>query len=372
MKLKRLNLVLLAIGLNFCSGCAINGQKIPFRDKFASLDFRKGDAGSASESGLSPEFLEAQKVFKKNPEGTLLAWARWQEDVGEYGEARKKYRELLIAYPDNPTNAPVRLELGRLYTHQEDWQKAIAAFEDASAIDRENQVCRYELGIAFARSHRYDQALSHLTYAVGESAANYNIGYVLHGQGNDADAAEWFQNALLTHPDTGTAEKTHAMLAQLSPHNSRARTSPPVYPSANPVTDAIIIASKEATTDQFEPTSFATPRLHATSTRSTSASSLVPSYVSSEADSSDHAKPPELRAAMIEKPDRSDMAIQASQPKVKSGDHNSLQTVSHAVPQMQTSQPENSGGQLHTGRGSRPQPLVTQEVKTTPAQWRGP
>ena len=403
MKLKRLNLVLLAIGLNFCSGCAINGQKIPFRDKFASLDFRKGDAGAASESGLSPEFLEAQKVFKKNPEGTLLAWARWQEDVGEYGEARKKYRELLIAYPDNieaqlglarielacgrvqqaediltevagqrPTNAPVRLELGRLYTHQEDWQKAIAAFEDASAIDRENQVCRYELGIAFARSHRYDQALSHLTYAVGESAANYNIGYVLHGQGNDADAAEWFQNALLTHPDAGTAEKTHAMLAQLSPHNSRARTSPPVYPSANPVTDAIIIASKEATTDQFEPTSFATPRLHATSTRSTSASSLVPSYVSSEADSSDHAKPPELRAAMIEKPDRSDMAIQASQPKVKSGDHNSLQTVSHAVPQMQTSQPENSGGQLHTGRGNRPQPLVTQEVKTTPAQWRGP
>lgn len=65
MKLKRLNLVLLAIGLNFCSGCAINGQKIPFRDKFASLDFRKGDAGAASESGLSPEFLERRKSSRR-------------------------------------------------------------------------------------------------------------------------------------------------------------------------------------------------------------------------------------------------------------------------------------------------------------------
>ena len=56
---------------------------------------------SAGEGELSPEFREAQKVFKKDPEGALLAWARWQEDVGEYGEARRKYRELLIAYPEN-------------------------------------------------------------------------------------------------------------------------------------------------------------------------------------------------------------------------------------------------------------------------------
>ena len=294
MILRKLYVVLIISGLSACSGCAMNGMKIPFRDTLASLNFRKSDSAPASDSELSPEFREAQKVFKKDPEGTLLAWARWQEDVGEYGEARKKYRELLIAYPDNieaqlglarielscgrvkqaediltevakqrPTNAPVRLELGRLYTQQEDWQKAIAAFEDASSMDRENQVCRYELGIAFARSHRYDQALSHLTYAVGESAANYNIGYVLHEQGNDAEAAEWFQNALQTHPDARTAEKTNAMLAQLSPQNSRSRNATRTYPSANPSTQPIVSQSRKARVGQFEPASFEAPRVHA-------------------------------------------------------------------------------------------------------------
>ncbi|HRA88154.1 MAG TPA: tetratricopeptide repeat protein, partial [Planctomycetaceae bacterium] len=213
---RKLNTMLILAGLGFSSGCASDGFKMPLSDKFTSLGtFGKESAGGpGSKDELSSEFREAQKVFKKDPEGSLLAWARWQEDIGEYGEARKRYRELLIAYPDNieaelglarielscgrvkqaedillgvakhrPKNTPVRLELGRLYTQQEDWPKAIAAFEEASAVDPENQICRYELGIAFARSHRFDQALSHLTYAVGESAAHYNIGYIMHEQG---------------------------------------------------------------------------------------------------------------------------------------------------------------------------------------------
>ena len=293
MKIKKLNLMLVVLGLAFPSGCATSGLKMPFADKFASLKLPVLDskiAGSSSKEELSPEFKTAQKVFKKDPERTLLAWARWQEDVGEYGEARQKYRELLIAYPDNidaqlglarielacgrvqqsedilleaakklPTNAPVRLELGRLYTQQEDWPKAVASFEDASAIDPANQVCRYELGVVFARVHRYDQALSHLTYAVGESAANYNIGYVLHEQGHDTEAAQWFQNALESHPDTRTAGMTNSILAKISPLNLRDRNNSPVYPSSRPSDEFLARRSKQTAMDQYEPASLEEP-----------------------------------------------------------------------------------------------------------------
>jgi tetratricopeptide (TPR) repeat protein len=395
---KKLNVILVMAGLSFSSGCASSGLKMPSRDTFASLDFRKSQSGSE----LSPEFREAQKIFKVDPEGSLVKWARWQEDVGEYGEARKKYREILVAYPENidaqlglarielscgrvkqaedillevaakrPTNAPVRLELGRLYTHQEDWDKAIAAFEDASAIDRENQVCRYELGIAFARCHRYDQALAHLTYAVGESGANYNIGYILHEQGNDAEAAEWFQNALQSHPDPQTAEKTRAMLAQLDPNNSRDRNSPPTYPTASPSSRDVAIRSKQATIDQFEPASFEAPKIQAASTSRVQPSGEVLPYVSSETNSQQSAQPSVLLPPVNQQPAQYGMASQNIQPTANPVVNSPFKTVSHSVPQGPVSQPTASGNQPPQWHGAGQQTPVTQGASPGPTKWRG-
>ena len=222
------------------------------KDKTALASLKKSFSHSKSEKDeLSPEFIAAQKTLKKNPEKTLLAWARYQEDIGEYAEARRKYREIQIAYPDNleahlgmariemltgrskqseqiltdlvkdhPESTAVRISIGQMYAQQEKWDEAIRAFEDACEIDPENQDCRYELGVAFARVGNFDQALSNLSFSVGEPAAHYNIGYILHEQGRDADAAEWFQNALSLHPDHQTADKSKAMLAKLNPEQT--------------------------------------------------------------------------------------------------------------------------------------------------------
>lgn len=219
------------------------------KEESALASLKKSFSRSKSEKGeLSPEFVSAQKTLKKNPEKTLLAWARYQEDIGEYAEARRKYRELQIAYPENleahlgmariemltgrskqaeqiltdlvkdhPDSTAVRISIGQMYAQQEKWDEAIRAFEDACEIDPENQDCRYELGVAFARVGNYDQALANLSFSVGEPAAHYNIGYILHEQGRDTDAAEWFQNALSLHPDRQTADKSKAMLAKLNP-----------------------------------------------------------------------------------------------------------------------------------------------------------
>jgi tetratricopeptide (TPR) repeat protein len=269
MNRRTLTALFAATALGLSTGCASTGLQSSFAK--VTSPFRRGaaaesDASSADTASprystprksffakdesksLSPEFREAQKSLKKNPEKTLLAWARYQEDIGEYAEARKMYRELQIAYPDNmeshlgmarielltgrsiqakellsqlvkehPKNLEVRMAVGRMYAHQEDWDAAIRAFEEACELEPENQDCRYEMGVAFARAGQFDQALSHLTYSVGAPAANYNIGYILHEQGQNGDAAEWFRNALEMRPDHQTAEKSRAMLAKLDP-----------------------------------------------------------------------------------------------------------------------------------------------------------
>ncbi|MFM7036903.1 MAG: tetratricopeptide repeat protein [Planctomycetaceae bacterium] len=201
--------------------------------------------GMAGEE-LSPEFREAQKTFRRNTPKALLSWARYQEDVGEYSEALRRYRELTVAYPENieahlglarventtgrfeqaeeilkklasqhPDNTQIRLELGQLYSQREDWNSATVAFEQACRISPHDQTCRYELGIALARNGLLEQALPHLTFAVGGPAAHYNIGYLLHEEGEDAEAAEWLQQALSMHPDQKTADQSRRLLATL-------------------------------------------------------------------------------------------------------------------------------------------------------------
>lgn len=300
MKRQSLTTLLLVAAFGTSAGCASSGKSHFWAKPFASNRTVEAEDSSEKEptvaekkeetalaaltktfsrkksqkEELSPEFVAAQKTLKKNPEKTLLAWARYQEDIGEYAEARRKYRELQIAYPnnleahlgmariemltgrtqqaeqiltelvkDNPDSTAVRLAVGQMYAQQDKWDEAIRAFEDACELDPENQDCRYELGVAFARVGNYDQALSNLTFSVGEPAAHYNIGYILHEQGRDADAAEWFRNALSKHPDHQTAEKSKAMLAKLNPEQSGRNvvTSPMVarrQPTGSPASTA--------------------------------------------------------------------------------------------------------------------------------------
>ncbi len=287
MKRKSLTTLLAVAALGMTTGCASSGNRSFWSNPFAASQPDPNEEEASKETAfsgftrrfrrdkseeLSPEFKAAQKTLKKDPEKSLLAWARYQEDIGEFAEARKMYRELQIAYPDNmeahlgmarielltgrsqqaeeilanlakenPKNADVRLAFGRMYSQQEKWDEAIRAFEEACEIEPDNQNCRYELGVAFSHAGNFDQALAHLTYAVGEPAANYNIGYILHEQGNDKDAAEWFRNALQLHPDQQTAAKSEAMLAKLSPpsQESGALTSSILARNASPADGSI-------------------------------------------------------------------------------------------------------------------------------------
>ncbi len=325
MKRKSLTTLMAAAALGMSTGCASFNRGSSWSNPFAFGRSAPAAEAASEESalarlrnrftgepqdGLSPEFRAAQKTLKKNPEKSLLSWARYQEDIGDYAEARKMYRELEIAYPENmeahlgmarielltgrsqqaeqiltslmkesPGNVEVRLAIGRLYSQQEKWDESILAFEEACELEPDNQNCHYELGVACARAGKFDQALSHLTYSVGEPAAHYNIGYILHEEGKDVDAVEWFQNALELHPDKQTSEKSRAMLAKLGPSSNGA------------LPDSIRIAQRPASTPRNlipsgTPVDSQAGRAQGMMLQASSAASYVPSgeqlpYVSS-------------------------------------------------------------------------------------------
>jgi tetratricopeptide (TPR) repeat protein len=231
---------LIAAGLCLASGCS-------------STETRKGWSGTSA--GLTPwksqnvskEFKEAKRTLN-HPEKTLLLYAQMKEDNEEYPEAIDRYREILVAYPNSvpaqlgisriematgrfqqaeeqldslvrqkPDDAEVRMAQGQLYAKLEDWNKCIAAYEEACRLKPGEQVPRFELGIACVKAGRINDGIPHLNFAVGESAAMYNIGYVLQDRGQTQEAVGWYQQALTKHPDSRTKQRAEQMLSQLQP-----------------------------------------------------------------------------------------------------------------------------------------------------------
>lgn len=216
--------------------------------------FRKSDPESDSlildKNALSEGFRKARGGFTskglKNPEATNLAFARWKEDMGQYAEAKQRYHEVLTANPDcltarlgiarieretgrydqcreilmaareqHPESPTVMLELGRMYKQREQWDDSIRAFSQAVNLAPDDQMVRYELGLALASADRVQEALPHLKFAVGQSAAFYNIGFLLHERGRSAEAVSWIERTMEAHPDERTRRMAMELLAEL-------------------------------------------------------------------------------------------------------------------------------------------------------------
>ncbi|MEO2015990.1 MAG: tetratricopeptide repeat protein [Fuerstiella sp.] len=219
-----------------------------------------------NESGaLSEEYRTAKKQLTR-ADDTMLKFARWREDLGDYQEAKEHYREILTDNPDSlearlgiariefatgrvaeaqailaatgrkhPDSPEVWMEIGRIHSHQEEWDQAVQSLEKAVAIAPSSdpalfKATRYELGLALARNDQTEEARPHLTAAVGAAAGLFNIGFVLHEQGRNQDASTWFQRALDSHPDERTRFQSTQMLTRLGGANGGENTQMAEWP----------------------------------------------------------------------------------------------------------------------------------------------
>ena len=296
--MKRLSFLL--TGLLACllsTGCGTTRSWSGMSDMASRFGKRKAesDALVLDQEALSEGFQKSRGGFTtkglQNPEGTNLAFARWKEDMGQYVESKRRYHEILTANPDclaarlgiarieretgrfdqcrdillaaqkhHPKDATVMLELGRTYSEREEWDSSIRAFREAVDLAPDDQTTRYELGVALAGANRLSEALPHLKFAVGDSAAYYNVGYLLHERGRSAEAVEWLIRSMSAHPD----ERTQNVAGELLTELRGARPSSPSFSET-----AVASSTRRAQSTG--------PRIHAASTRFCAARQGLPS-----------------------------------------------------------------------------------------------
>ena len=236
----------LALGMIIaCSGCA-TFKTIPSKMKAFVMREPASEDPLVADTSVSKEFKTAKKELK-NADATVREFAYMCESRGDFAKAKECYQDLLADNPENvharlgiarvefktgrkaeaeeilraaaqkhPNSAQVWMEMGRVQTARDQWGAAAVSLDKAAKLEPNNQQVRYELGLALARSNRLEEAVPHLKQAVGESAAFYNVAFVLKEAGRTGEARFWTERALNSYPDERTRNMAQRMLASLS------------------------------------------------------------------------------------------------------------------------------------------------------------
>ena len=173
----------------------------------------------------------------KDPRKLDLAYAKWQEQIGNITEARERYQRVLHDQPQSvdamlglarldqlagrmqeseqgyrkalkaAPNDPVVLDaLGQFYANQEKWPSAIDTLRQAlAAAPNDNTVC-FHLAVALAKSGDIAGSKPHFMNSVGDAEADYNLGLILHDQGKLDQAEQYFVQASVKKPTLEQAQ----------------------------------------------------------------------------------------------------------------------------------------------------------------------
>ena len=214
---------------------------------------------------VDPEYAAAQKSLD-HPERAFLSYANWKADIGQVGEARRSYENVLSGSPNNidamlglarvelksgrtsaaekryldvlslnPSSGRVLHSVGQFYAEQKRLDEAIDMFGKSVAEEPTNPSYRFDLGVVLTKAGQINEGLSHLALTVGEPEANYNVGYLLNEMGKPHEALPYLKQAIAMKPSLKAA---HELLAGI---HSGAGSSPNVVnaaPTIQPQTSA--------------------------------------------------------------------------------------------------------------------------------------
>jgi tetratricopeptide (TPR) repeat protein len=226
----------------------------PMRDRQSTLVPGTADSGDVNEL--------------RNPARVHVAYARWQEQQKQTTQARDSYQKALSHDPKSvdallglsrldqlagrhaeaeakltraeevrPNSGLVSAAWAEYYASQQRWSDSVSRYQQAITREPTETLYKHQLAVALAKSGQINAALTTFTPLVGEAEAHYNVGYLLHQQGQAIAAEEQFQRALALKPGLATAEK---MLARSRRERGLAEGSSPVMTAsataAQPVT----------------------------------------------------------------------------------------------------------------------------------------
>jgi tetratricopeptide (TPR) repeat protein len=233
----------------FCLGLGLSGCASMQESVKTEGSFTTGGSGQYGQpAGSTPTVSGGLFAGKKKTVSTLkpetkVAYARLAEQRKDTAEARRWYSEVLAAQDAKSLDARIdamiglaRLDhvagkteaaiqqihaaiaidqksgraldaLGQIYAEQNRWNEALPALERALARAPEDKTIRFHYAVALAKTGQTDNAMPHFVESVGNAAANYNIGLVMHEQGNLEAAEDRFAAAILENPRLEAAQK---------------------------------------------------------------------------------------------------------------------------------------------------------------------
>lgn len=200
--------------------------------------FKTGGSGQYGEPapGSVTRTLPSRTKGKKTPEYNAppdlkLSQARFEEEHGFRDEARKSYEQVLSANSKsidaiiglarldqvagrtaeaeagfhkaikmNPRSGLALDALGQFYVDQKRWNEAVATLQKAMAAAPDDKTFQFHYGIALGKAGRIGEAVPLLIGSVGSAATHYNVGLILHEQGELAASEDEFAAAVLESP----------------------------------------------------------------------------------------------------------------------------------------------------------------------------
>ena len=219
MSMTRFIILILTLGL--LTGCATSGSGWP--------SFAKRDEDTRQ--------AKANRKKLKDPTKLDLAYAKWQEQLGNMSEARERYQRVLHDEPQSieallglarmdqlagrlpeaeqgfrralkasPSDPLVLDALGQFYAAQDKWPQAIDILKQGLQTAPNDDTIRFHLAVATAKSGDLATAKPLFVNSVGEAEAEYNLGLILHEQGKLDLAEQHFVQAVVKKPTLEQAQ----------------------------------------------------------------------------------------------------------------------------------------------------------------------
>lgn len=127
----------------------------------------------------------------------VIGLARLDQVAGRAGEAEQGFLKALRMENNSPRTLDA---LGQFYAAQKRWNDALPTLQRAAAGAPEDQAIQYHYAITLAQSGQIKEAEPLLVKSVGKASAHYNIGVILHEQGDLIGSEERFVAAILENP----------------------------------------------------------------------------------------------------------------------------------------------------------------------------
>jgi tetratricopeptide (TPR) repeat protein len=166
-----------------------------------------------------------RRAAELNPENPahLLDLGNVAFELGEIDEALSKFNQAIAWREDY---APAYERLGALYEREQRWDKALAAYREASALAPMSPLYRYKVGAIHKQLDQHEEAVEHLEAAVelrstdgaaatpsfSRDGAYGQLGEVYEEQQRYDEALQAYEQALVIAPEEGAH---HARIAKL-------------------------------------------------------------------------------------------------------------------------------------------------------------